>query len=487
MIFAHSDSLVRASLDIHGLGESLPFELRLELNGEQHKLQCQEIYRSLPGRRITLRAVLDSTTVVVKLYLGISQKRYWLRELSGLNILASSTLKTPRLLHYASDAKSSLSYLVFEYISPIPSNMLPCPEQRVIALSGILAQMHNEGIVQHDLHLNNFLVGDTGIYLIDGDAIKRHSQVSKTMALHNMAVLLAQVNNAGLALTRLCLAEYQPLRESTLSIDALIFHRQVENLRLKRLDKLLEKTQRNCTAYYSTSDMTHFFVCARESYGTNLQIILADLDGWVERGERLKDGNTCTVSRVCVEGQFYVIKRYNIKSLRHKVSRFFRTTRARVSWLNSHTLDFYGIPTAQMHALYEERKGFMRGRAFLIMQNLDGALLSEKKQPLSSNIRKAAIMLFQKLFEAGLVHGDTKSNNFIVLNDAASPPPAQTILAMIDLDAMVRFRPGLKIAGNELFRKAFEKDLKRFLTNFDADPELATELMGNVLSARYSR
>ena len=488
MKYAHSDDLISASKDIHGLDETLPFEIELGLEGRQQNLECQEIYRLLPGRRITLKAVLDGVTVVVKFYLGAGQKRYWSRELSGVNILSTSALPTPRLLHYESDATSELSYLVFEYIPPAPSSSYPEVQQRVLELAPVLALMHNEGIIQNDLHLNNFLFGEKGIFLIDGDAIRKHGLVSAKMALENLAVLLAQLNYSDVATSRLCLAAYrslsqslgQSLEEKPVVIDLSAFHQRVVQLRLKRLDKLLEKSQRNCTAYYSTWDMWHFFVCARSSYNADMQTLMADLDGWVERGECLKDGNTCTVSKVCINDHIYVIKRYNIKSVWHGLGRGFRTTRARVSWLNSQILGFYEIPTAQVHALYEERKGPLRGRAFLIMEYLDGALLSTQKQPLTVENRTAVFSVFHKLFKSGLVHGDTKSSNFIVLK--ATQNRSKTALAVIDLDALRHFAAGAKTRSDKIFRKAFKKDIQRFLRNFDADPELAAGLSGDALS-----
>ena len=478
--YTHSDDLINASRNIHGLDETLPFGIQLVLKGRQHSLQCQEIYRVLPGRRITLRAVLDGVSVVVKLYLGASQKLYWQRELSGVNILAASVLQTPRLLHYESDLVSGLSYLVFEYITPLASDRVAELEQKVFELSSLLAQMHNQGIVQNDLHLNNFLFGEKGIYLIDGDAIKKFVVLSPELALENMAVLLAQLNCAEAVTSQRCLDTYLPLRDKSVPVNPFAFHQRVEKLRNKRLRSLLTKAQRNCSAYYSTSSMKHFFVCTRKSFNTDMQSILADLDGWVERGECLKDGNTCTVSRVCINDRSYVIKRYNIKSVWHGLGRTFRTTRARVSWLNSQILGFYGIPTAPVLALFEERKGPLRGRAFLIMENLDGALLSQQKQPLSQEIRLAAFSLFRKLFGAGLVHSDTKSSNFIVLNDAYIPVEAE--LAVIDLDGMKKFAKDSSITSDRWFRKAFEKDVQRFLKNFDTDPELAAGLSINALS-----
>ncbi len=480
MIYQQADDLIRASQGVHGMDDILPFDLCLQLDGKPQILGCLEIYRLLPGRRLTLRALMNGQTVVVKLYIGKGYERYWKRELSGLRVLSETKLPTPRLLGHESDPSNGLSFLILEYLPPDPIEQQSTPAHKVVKLSPVLAQMHKAGVTQKDMHLNNFLFAARGIFLIDGDAIAKHAALSYRTVTDNLAALVAQVNFADASLGKKCLSAYLAECGTDLSIDEEVLHKRVRQKRQKRLDGLLGKAQRNCTDYYCTSGFRHFFICERQSFDTRMQSLLTDLDGWVERGERLKSGNTCTVSRVRIDDRSYVIKRYNIKSVGHALNRALRTTRARVSWLNSRILGFYRIPSARIRALYEVRLGPFRRKAYLIMDDLDGELLSEQQQPLSREIKSSIYSTFQKLLDAGLVHGDTKASNFIMLKpDTVS---TELRLAVIDLDVLKRFVPGAGMTSDRRFIDAFEKDVLRFLKNFDADSELTDQLSIEALS-----
>jgi hypothetical protein len=79
----------------------------------------------------------------------------------------------------------------------------------------------------------------------------------------------------------------------------------------------------------------------------------------------IKAGNTATVARLYVDGEAFVVKRYNIKSWQHAMGRMWRPTRAQRAWQNAHRLRMLGIATFKPIALIERRLGPMRRDAYL--------------------------------------------------------------------------------------------------------------------------
>ena len=100
--------------------------------------------------------------------------------------------------------------------------------------------------------------------------------------------------------------------------------------------------------------------------------LINNLDFEIDRGIKLKEGNTNTVSLISTSMGPLVVKRYNMKSVSHRISRLFRRTRASRSWRYGHLLNSLGIRTPHPIALIEERFGFLRGKAYLITEYSPG-------------------------------------------------------------------------------------------------------------------
>ena len=106
--------------------------------------------------------------------------------------------------------------------------------------------------------------------------------------------------------------------------------------------------------------------------------MIESIDTKFERGGVIKAGNTATVARLYVGGEALVVKRYNIKSWRHALSRMWRPTRAQRAWQNAHWLRKLGIATFQPVALIEHRFGPLRRYAYLVMRDVGGIDLRER-------------------------------------------------------------------------------------------------------------
>ena len=170
-----------------------------------------------------------------------------------------------------------------------------------------------------------------------------------------------------------------------------------------------------------------FTAITRANETPSLLQLIDSLDFEIDKGIKLKEGNTNTVVLVKTDTGQFVIKRYNMKTISHRVSRLFRRTRASRSWENGHVLKSLSIRTPSPIALIEERFGFLRGKAYLITKYSSGypaQRLIEKKE-----FGKEALWianLLQTIFDNQLIHGDLKAQNLLIENDGA---------CIIDLDS----------------------------------------------------
>lgn len=161
----------------------------------------------------------------------------------------------------------------------------------------------------------------------------------------------------------------------------------------------------------------------------------------------------------------FVVKRYNIKSVGHWLSRFWRPSRAWVSWQNAHLLQFYGVGTPRPLALIEQRCGLLRGKAYFISEYLDVENALAYAQDKACEPRAIAMLaeqfadLFRTMKQLHLTHGDFKATNFLLNGNS---------LSVIDLDSMM-----LHTSLQDL-RRAQNKDQQRFMKNWEFSEEVET-------------
>jgi tRNA A-37 threonylcarbamoyl transferase component Bud32 len=325
--------------------------------------------------------------------------------------------------------------------------------------------------VQEDLHLGNFLVtSERALYAIDGDAVRADTNgtLSRRRSIENLALFLAQFPpREDHRVAHACetyAAERGWPRER---LDPAHLATRVARARELRVRHYLRKALRDCTEFHAEASASQFLVADRAALADGLAAVLRDLSAAVDAAPKLKAGRTATVAEVSTESNPFgnpcrgpfVIKRYNIKSPSHALSRLFRPSRAYHAWRNAQRLRFLGISDAQPRALVEHRVlRWLRRDAYLVMAKVEGIDLMRHATMdvgCSEPVVAAVVRLFSDLKELRLVHGDTKATNFIV---------TQHGVVLIDLDSMRR------VGNRARFAVLFEADLERFLENFSALP-----------------
>lgn len=456
------------------------------------RIVVDRLLRVLPGRRLVGEARWQGLRVLAKLFVAGGSERHWQRELRGITLLAKAGLPTPPL-HVAGRLQSAGHFLLTEFLDPantlndalLAVGAAPLAAQETTATEpqtaerdvfarrlallqpafALTGRLHAAGLLQHDLHLGNFLCHAGQLYLIDGDGVRPAGEGAggRAQRQENLALLLAQLPADWLGDedavvpdgARVLLAAYDAAAPAAVPFDTAQLCRAVDGARQRRLAQFLGKTLRDCSQFAVQHSFTHFVSVVREEREA-LAELLCRPDAALAAGRLLKDGNTCTVARVGVAGRALLLKRYNLKGFGHALSRFWRPSRAWHSWLAGHRLAFLGIATPKPLALCEERLGPLRRRAFLLTEFCVGhdlALqLQDEREP-SPSEAAALLALFGALYRQRISHGDMKASNFIWHDGRVS---------LIDLDSLIQHRDG------ESFQRAWARDRARFLRNWTA-------------------
>lgn len=208
-----------------------------------------------------------------------------------------------------------------------------------------------------------------------------------------------------------------------------------------------------------------------------LEAFIRDPDSFFYQGRMLKDGDSTTVTAITLDGNTYVVKRYNLRNLWYGIRRLFRPTRAWRCWVSGHMLQTFGVATPAPVLMLERRWGPMRRQAYYMTALVEGpdVLQFVGDEPINGPRWQQTLDRFRTLLEImrgnRFVHGDMKATNFLVTRDA---------LVVLDLDAM------REVGGNGAFERYFQRDIRRWLANWRHRPELlpvlqatATEVVTN--------
>lgn len=411
------------------------------------RVEIEEVYRYLPGRRLVGRGVLQGKMVVFKLFAPHPRaRREHVTEEHRLRALHDHGVKVPDVIDsWESDSGGAL---VLERLAGVTAFDLLAQAEgagRRALIESLLAwviEAYHKGCVQEDIHLRNFLSTESGWYMLDAGAC-RVGRVPSRAREHNLSWLVAQFPPADDEWLIARIAEYGISREA--------FRAQVVKVRNKRIKKLLQKTERDCTDYKRVG-LGRLRGSARRRDADNVSRVL--LEDSIEHYQLLKNGASARVARDTVSD--WVIKQYNVKSPWHWLKRQFGSTRALRSWRAAHLFRLLGISTPEPVAYAEERYGAAKGKAWFISESVRATPLHRwiQEKGLDDRLVDSICGIFLLMHRFGLSHGDMKASNLLVEDGH---------LWLIDLDA-VRWHRHRAAA-----RAALRKDIRRFLANWPHD------------------
>jgi len=472
-----------------GRNLEVPFRLLLKSEGSSIELICESIARIIPGKRLVCIGKWNDKPVAVKIFLNSqSAGHHCKREIKGINALKNAGIKTPDLLLQSNLQQDDTPVLVFQRVMPALNphevfDMAETDEKRSELLKRIavvIAEQHEAGLKQKDLHLGNFLLSDNDIYTIDGDTVdtgQTGTPLPKAMSLNNLGLFLAQFNRNFDHLFSAAFQAYTAKR--SWPSDSSLFNQLLKEVKFQRKNgskKYLHKIFRECTAFVCHKSWNSYMVCERNFYHGEMKKLITDPDSVIDSSRLLKDGNSSTVALAEVNGKLLVIKRYNIKSFWHALKRCPRNTRAWTSWRNAHRLELLGIPTPKPIAFLERRWGPFRSTSYYISEYIDGTdfyrlITSDKSKEI--NIEALSISfgeMLKLLADANMSHGDFKATNFIV---------AGKKLYIIDIEGVH------KHSCRWSLRRSLKRDCMRFMKNWKHMPKVASAFQNQIRKIKF--
>ncbi len=420
-----------------------------------------------------LKGAFDGRTVAVKLFVkNFSSKRNIGRELAGFAAVSGARIASPDLLDQFVSRCGNYEGLIYQFIDNAVE-LSQCwsqlsPDEKMHWLNAVIdtsRALHSVGAYQNDIHLGNFLLCESQLYLLDlASIVARTAPLAQRDCLANLGQLIAQIDVREQSLTDPAIDNYfaqsgwpdsTPLRNDLQKAIRVAWRR--------RLRDYLRKASRICSLTFFEHSWRQLFAYRRGWEGADMRQFRADPDAFMARGTLLKAGNTATVVKSEINGRAVVIKRYNIKNWRHALARCLRPTRAMHSWVHAHLLEIIGIHSLVPVALLEQRFGPLHGKAYFICEWIGAPdLLSQASDaPLSTQEAAALSSLLMQMQKCQLSHGDFKANNLLL--DRGD-------IAVIDLDAMRRH------CSSHRFARAFNKDLERLRRNWPQGSVLQTQI-----------
>jgi len=449
-----------------------PFQLLIKnssLNNKEESLTCLALLRIVPGKRQVYDALWNDQEVIVKVFSHkISANRHLKRQWRGLSLLQKRGLSAPVPLFFGRTGNGSLAMVVEKIVDSSTVldvfNETTTPAAKLNLLRLVckeLAKQHSKGVLQKDLHLDNFLLQKGNLFVLDSAQMCFLSrEVSKRQAISQLALLasiLSEENAKGI--TNLC-EQYAAARSWKFTpADIAVFWKKLAASRKRGIKKALEKCLRTNKRHVKVVKYGCRAVTRRDFFEkVDFSKFLKNIDELMQDGQILKDGNTCFVSRANLAGEEIVVKRYNYKGVIHSIRHTLKKSRARRNWLHAHRLGMLNIPTAEPLAFIEKRRLLIVYKSYFVTEHVDGQKLCDFLQDKSVSKERHLDMvnkvteLLNELGKHYIAHGDLKHSNILVADNKP---------IIIDLDSMTAYS-----GCNWLFKIKRNKDLVNFVNGY---------------------
>lgn len=432
--------------------------------GKDESLSCTSLLRKVPGRREVYDASWNNKSVIVKVFSHkISSRRHLEREWEGLNKLTELELSSPKPLFYGKTEDNRLVVVVEKIAdsSTVLDAFLKTPETAkkldlLILVCKELAKQHINGVLQKDLHLGNFLLAHDKVFLLDPSQMRfLRCEVGKKDSISQLAMLASYLPDSDTAsLEKLC-QEYFSARGWHLGkLDETLIQEKRTVHRRKKIKKGLKKCLRTGKRYLRLKIRNSIAVFDKGfSSEAELSDFIEQIDTLMDKGQILKDGNTCYVSRLMWNNKDIVVKRYNHKGFIHSLRHTIKKSRARQGWLHAHRLRMLQIPTPKPLAYIEHRKAGLIWQSYLVTEYVEGRRLydflhdNKTSEEERSMVNQQIVKLLERLGKYRITHGDLKHSNILIADNGP---------VITDLDAMKVHK------WNWLYKAKRTKDVAHF-------------------------
>lgn len=268
---------------------------------------------------------------------------------------------------------------------PLADSTAAAPE-KVLAFINF---MHDHGVMQHDLHCHNLMVGPTGeLRLVD----LHHSEIKDHFTAEERATNIAYLQ----------MTFPMPVTPDVAQRAARMRKKHFANRSRRSLGD---------NRFFAPKQFGKLCWQVRLSLARpQSDAIMQDPNGFLAtRAKIFKPGRSCTVG--AADG--FVLKRYNLRKLLNLVKDLFRPSKAKRSFQKAYHLELAGIPTARSVATADERHFGLLMRSYFVMEEIPGAVDLGKWQGDAALAAERVAALLAKLHDEGFRHRDLKETNVL--------------------------------------------------------------------------
>lgn len=427
---------------------------------------CTALLRAIPERRQIYDAIWNNRNVVAKVFSHkISARHHLKREWQGLNELQKRGLSCPEPLFYGKTEDGRWAVVIDKIVDSstvldVLNETTDKPEKEglLILICRELARQHNKGVLQKDLHLGNFLLANEKVYVLDPGQMRFYPhELTRKKSISQLALLVRYLPIRDTEFAKVLCEEYFKARHWNFGMsDKTLLQKQLIVHNKKGIKRGLRKCLRTSKRLVQIQTRRCVAVFDRGFYRQDEQLDFVErIDPLMDKGQILKNGNTCYVSRLTWKGKDVVVKRYNHKGFIHSLRHTIKGSRARRAWLHAHRLRMLEIATPKPLAYIEHRKGRLVWKSYLVTEYVQGQefcyFLEDKSvsQEERSTATHQVIDLLDKIGKYKISHGDLKHSNILITKNGPT---------ITDLD-------GMKVhIMSFTYRVRRNKDIARFLS-----------------------
>jgi len=450
-----------------GDGTKFPIQLSVQCIFPENKkefLTCTSLLRIIPHNRAVYEAFWNDRAVIAKVFSHKIKARYHLRrEWKGLSILQKRHLTTTAPLFYGRTEDGRWAVVVKKIDEAVTAqnafDNMADKSEKLYLLKRVckeIAEQHEKGVLQKDLHLGNFLLTGERVFTLDPGKMHFYSHsVSRVKCISQLARLACYLPEEDDTSIEELWDTYFRVRGWQLErADKILLQKKHALYRAKAFREFLKKRLRTNKRFLRIKTSKYHSVFDRDFCSGAEPIDFMDrIDTLMTGGNILKNGNTCFVSRMRWNNQEVVIKRYNHKGVVHSLRHTIKGSRACRAWLHGHRLMYLDIATPKPLAYMEKRFGPFIYNAYLVTEYIGAPRLNDflRDVSITEDHRVEAIQqvkgVLNRLAEYGISHGDLKHSNILLAAGGA---------VLTDLDSM-------KISKWKwLYHRRRHRDIKRF-------------------------
>ena len=160
----------------------------------EYKLKIREV----PQKKTVYVGSLNKSSAIIKIFIN---KQDFVKELKGVLLLISASVKTPRILFHGKQKENWIiayekienAQTVFEFLN---SHTNEIKKNKVISNTILINEdMAKKNLIQKDNYLKNYLINKNGvIYVIDGEQIKKINCFNYLIKWKYLALLISKLD-----------------------------------------------------------------------------------------------------------------------------------------------------------------------------------------------------------------------------------------------------------------------------------------------------